>query len=197
MKATRLLEKQHKKTLTTLKKLEKGADAELASELARELSAHMAIEHELFYPAVRAAKEDMIEESFQEHSLAELALKRMLACSEDDPTYRARVVALRELIEHHVEEEEEELFTAAEKVMDEKQHEELGKRMQQRFEEHLAEESEPAPQGRALATTADKARMQLEKAPREKERKGERSVPRTTKGKASKGAVNGVTASSR
>src|SRR3954447_18352906 len=122
MKATDLLKKQHRKVEQLFSKLEKGrGDLEgLAHELANELAAHMTIEQKLFYPTVRSIAPDLIAESLEEHAIAELALKRLLqTSSRDKATFHARVVCLKELIQHHVEEEEEELFPKLEKKLGE------------------------------------------------------------------------------
>ncbi len=136
MKATDLLSKQHRNVEAIFKKLEAGkADpAPLLEALSNALAAHMAIEQEIFYPEVKAVDEDLILEAFEEHSLAELGLKRLLATSPEDPSFQARVVACKELIEHHVEEEEEELFPKVEKAIDAVRLEAMGKAMKARFE---------------------------------------------------------------
>jgi iron-sulfur cluster repair protein YtfE (RIC family) len=136
MKATSLLEKQHRKVEAIFKKLEsgKGDAPALLQELADDLAAHMAIEQQIFYPAVRALKEDLIAESFEEHAIAELALKRLLATSPSAPSFKAKVTTMKELIEHHVEEEEEELFPTVEKKMEEEELMDLGRRMKAAFE---------------------------------------------------------------
>ena len=141
MKATSLLEKQHRKAEATFKKLEsgKGDASALVQELADNLAAHMAIEQEIFYPAVRALKEELVAESFEEHAIAEFVLKRLLGTSPTAPSFKAKVVALKELIEHHVEEEEEELFPAVEKKMQAEALLDLGKRMQVKFDAALAQ----------------------------------------------------------
>jgi hemerythrin superfamily protein len=140
MNATSLLKTQHRKVEALFAKLEGGRSAKPAvlEELANSLAAHMAIEHELFYPAVKEVDEDLINESFEEHSLAEVALKRLLATDEADDAFDARVTALKELIEHHVKEEEEELFPKVEKALEEGTHANLGKAMKTRFDEVLA-----------------------------------------------------------
>ncbi|HEY6880795.1 MAG TPA: hemerythrin domain-containing protein [Polyangiales bacterium] len=137
MKATTLLEQQHRKVKTLFKKLESGRSeaAPLLEELANDLIAHMVIEHELFYPAVQAIDRDLVTESFEEHSLAELALKRLLATDPSDESFKARVVATKELIEHHVKEEEEELFPKVEKKLGAEKLEQLGKQMKTRFQQ--------------------------------------------------------------
>jgi len=137
MKATTLLEQQHKKVKAMFKKLESGRSDPLPilEELANDLVAHMAIEHELFYPAVQSIDSDLIDEAFEEHSLAELALKRLLATDPSHNSFKARVVATKELIEHHVKEEEEELFPKVEKKLGDELLEKLGKQMKARFAE--------------------------------------------------------------
>lgn len=136
MKATTLLEQQHKKVRTLFKKLESGRSepAPLLDELANDLIAHMAIEHELFYPAIEAIDHKMVTESFEEHALAELALKRLLAIDPEDESFAARVTATKELVEHHVQEEEE-LFAKVESKLGAERLEELGKQMKARFVE--------------------------------------------------------------
>jgi hemerythrin-like domain-containing protein len=157
MKATTLLEQQHKKVKALFKKLESGrSDPEpVLQELANDLIAHMVIEHELFYPAVQGIDRSMVAESFEEHSLAELALKRLLATDPGDESFKARVVATKELIEHHVKEEEEDLFPKVEKKLGDEQLEILGKQMKTRFNEAKQEGfAEVAPRGYAR-TLAD------------------------------------------
>ena len=161
MKATALLKKQHRKAEGIFEKLEKNRaldpSAEL-SELANDLAAHMAIEQDLFYPAVQDIDEKQIAESYEEHAIAELALKRLVATAGDDPMFAARVTALKELILHHVEEEEKELFPEVEKKMDANQLDALGEEMATAFEEAVAQGYESLlPEG--LEASADAARQ--------------------------------------
>jgi len=137
MKATTLLEQQHRKVKALFKKLSSGRSDPLPilQELADDLIAHMVIEHEIFYPAVQGIDRSLVAESFEEHSLAELALKRLLATDPEDESFKARVTATKELIEHHVEEEEDDLFKKVEKKLSDEQLELLGKKMKARFAE--------------------------------------------------------------
>jgi hemerythrin-like domain-containing protein len=156
MKATKLLEEQHRKVEATFEKLEKkqGDVLELLTSLANDLAGHMAIEQTIFYPAVRQIEPDLVDESYQEHAIAELALKRLLATKPDDPTFKAKVTALKELIEHHVDEEEEDLFPTVEKQLEDDELEQLGKDMSAAFEEAVEEGYEALlPEG--LAASGD------------------------------------------
>jgi hemerythrin superfamily protein len=139
MKATALLETQHRKVEALFKKLENGRSDPHAvlEELANSLAAHMAIEQELFYPKVKEIDPDVVNESYEEHAVAELTLKRLLMTDPEEEAFMARVTTLKELIEHHVQEEEEELFPEVEKKMEEDDLAQLGKAMKARFDEVL------------------------------------------------------------
>jgi Hemerythrin HHE cation binding domain len=137
MKATDLLKQQHRNVEALFAKIEAGEPKAL-KDLASALAAHMTIEHEFFYPEARDVDEDEILEAFEEHSLAEVALKRALATDPEDDSFDARVKVLKELIEHHVEEEEGELFPQVEKEIDNARLEALGAEMATRFQEVLA-----------------------------------------------------------
>ena len=122
MKASELLKHQHQEVKAIFKQLEdkKGNAKALLEKLANSLSAHMVIEQELFYPAVLEVDEDLVLESYEEHAVARFALKRLLKTDPDNQTFIARVTTLKELIEHHVEEEEDDLFPKAEKALGER-----------------------------------------------------------------------------
>lgn len=137
MNAISLLKTQHRKVEALFKKLESGRSDKTAvlEELADSLAAHMAIEHEFLYPPAKDVDDEMVNESFEEHALAEVALKRLIATDPEDEAFDARVTALKELIEHHVEEEEEQLFPKLEKAIDEDSLSSMGKAMKQRFDE--------------------------------------------------------------
>jgi len=136
MKATDLLKQQHRNVEALFAKIEAG-EPEALKDLASALAAHMAIEHEFFYPESRDIDEDAILEAYEEHSIAETALKRALATDPDDESFDARVKVLKELIEHHVEEEEGELFPQVEKELESDELEKLGEEMETRFEQVL------------------------------------------------------------
>ena len=168
MNATSLLSSQHRKVEALFKKLENGRSdhAPALDELANSLAAHMAIEQELFYPAIKHVDSEMVDESFEEHALAELALKRLIATDPDDDEFHARVIALKELIEHHVEEEEQELFPQVEKQMEEEELAELGKQMKARFQEVFeAGFADAVPKGMAK-TSADVSKRNLNRRAR-------------------------------
>jgi iron-sulfur cluster repair protein YtfE (RIC family) len=165
MLATELLKKQHREVEELFGKLEKdNSDAEaLVTKLANDLAAHFTIEQEIFYPAIQAVDREMVMESYEEHALAEFALKRLLAADTEAEEFKARVTALKELIQHHVGEEEEDLFPKVEKKIDADELKALGKQMKERFDEVAEAGYESAvPRGFAK-TSSDVSRKVLKK----------------------------------
>jgi hemerythrin superfamily protein len=134
---TTLLKKQHRAVEKIFSALEKGKGdvANLLKELSDNLAAHMAIEQDIYYPAVKKVDEDLINEAYEEHSLAELGLKRLLDTKPKDEAFKARVTAVKELIQHHVEEEEEDLFPKVDKKLDKDLLAQMGAQMKARFDQ--------------------------------------------------------------
>jgi hemerythrin superfamily protein len=151
MKATDLLKKQHKEVKTLFKKMQ-GADnarmrRQLMNEIARNLEGHALIEEEIFYPAVRGLEtqkaEEMILEAYEEHHVVKLILAELPRVNPEDERFEARMTVLSELVEHHVEEEEKEVFKLAQKLGKDEL-EALGEQMEERFETFRAKASEAA-----------------------------------------------------
>src|SRR5688500_8847072 len=121
MDAIELLKQQHqevKKLFAMIEEAEGDDKAALVDELADNLAAHAAIEEEIFYPHTLSARtEDLLREAVEEHLSAKRLLADLLECDVDDDSYDAKIKVLKEQIEHHVEEEEGELFPKVKKLM--------------------------------------------------------------------------------
>lgn len=91
----------------------------LVAQICKALKIHTQIEEEIFYPAVREASkdtEDMVDEAVVEHASAKDLIAQLEEMDPEDDLYDAKVKVLGELIDHHVEEEEEEMFPKARKL---------------------------------------------------------------------------------
>ena len=118
--ATALLQRDHadvKKLFKEYDKLaEDDADGEerqaLAEQICTMLTAHATIEEEIFYPAAREAEveSDLLDEAEVEHASAKELIAQIESMSPDDELYDAKVKVLGEYVDHHVQEEEGELF---------------------------------------------------------------------------------------
>jgi len=106
----------------------------LLGEVADALAAHVALEEEHFYPAVRARRtEDILLESLEEHLSLKRVMSDLLELDTSDPRWEAKMHVLKEQAEHHHKEEEEHLFPKVEKLFDKAQREELGVAMTAAF----------------------------------------------------------------
>lgn len=133
MNAIDLLKQQHSKVTKALEKAHKsGATPSELEQTANELVAHMVIEEHIFYPRVRELMKDMINESFEEHAVARFELARLIQASGQEKKTRALV--LKELLEHHIEEEEEEMFPKVKKHIPAEELDALGAKMEAAFE---------------------------------------------------------------
>jgi hypothetical protein len=123
MKATELLKKQHREVkalFAQAKKVKPQERRRVLDEISEKLEAHMTIEEDIFYPAVREIgtkkTDEIVPEAYEEHHVVKLVLEELPDVDLDDERFEAKVTVLDELIEHHVEEEEREMFKIAEKL---------------------------------------------------------------------------------
>ena len=114
-----------------------GEKAALVETICNELKLHTEVEEEIFYPAAREALEqqDLLDEAEVEHASAKALIGQLEGMQPSDELYDAKVTVLGEYIEHHVKEEEKEMFPKARKArMD---LEELGERIKEHKEQTL------------------------------------------------------------
>ena len=140
MDAIALLKADHDKVKKLLNELETTTErgvktrAELFSTIKGELTVHEIIEEEIFYPELKAhpKAKDIVLEGFEEHHVVDLLMSELEALPVEDETWGAKALVMKENIEHHIEEEEGEMFKTARSVFDKAELEELGARMEQR-----------------------------------------------------------------
>ena len=139
MNAFELLKQDHEKVSGIFEKLEPTTERalktreELFTQLKQELDVHAEVEEQIFYPAIKEAEEtrDITLEAFEEHAVVKTLLAELEAEAKDTEEWKAKLTVLKENVEHHVEEEEGEMFTKARKVLSKEQIEELGTEMQE------------------------------------------------------------------
>lgn len=119
--AIALLKGDHRRVAGLFEKFEEArgsAKKAIAREICMELSVHTTLEETLFYPAVAAkVEDDLMDESHVEHDSAKVLIAEILAGQPSDRFYKAKVTVLKEIVKHHVKEEEQRggLFTQARK----------------------------------------------------------------------------------
>ncbi|HVY25133.1 MAG TPA: hemerythrin domain-containing protein [Polyangiaceae bacterium] len=139
MNAIDLLKQQHREVEDLFSKIEKAEDSKKAAlfhELGSKLVGHDAIEREIFYPACEEALglTDELGEALVEHGVVEFCLYQADQAV-GQPDFDYKVTVLKELIEHHVKEEEDEFFPKVQKALGDEKLEALGEELEDAFED--------------------------------------------------------------
>lgn len=124
MDAITLLTEDHKRVQKLFRDFEKRKEdedesrQELVKQICAELTIHAEIEEELFYPAARDAidEQDLLDEAEVEHTSAKNLIAQLSSMDLEDELYDAKVTVLGEYINHHVKEEQDELFPKVKKA---------------------------------------------------------------------------------
>lgn len=109
----------------------------LVAQIERELKMHAQLEEEIFYPAFKAASrgteaEDLFYEAAEEHHIVDMVLPALKAANPKSKEFTAKASVMKELVEHHIKEEESEMFAEARELFGDDQLRELGDMMQAR-----------------------------------------------------------------
>ncbi len=137
MDAIELLKSDHKKVSALFKEAEATEDENkkhsLFTQIKTELLTHTHIEETIFYPAIMVNEEikDIVLEGLEEHKQAKILLREIPKLSAESIKFEPKFKVLMEDIEHHVEEEESEMFKLVRKAFDKEQLEELGAQMEE------------------------------------------------------------------
>ena len=107
---------------------------ELLDRLVGELKVHEKIEEEIFYPALQGYEKtkEIVLEGYEEHHVADLIVAELRKTGVDDERWGAKFSVLKENIEHHLEEEEDDMFKKARTLLDKAELVALGEKMQAR-----------------------------------------------------------------
>ncbi len=138
MNAIQLLKEDHETVSGIFEKLEPTTEraaktrTELFAELKMNLDIHAHIEETIFYPSIKRAAEthDIVLEGFEEHHVIKVLLGELAEMPVDTEQWGAKLKVLKENVEHHVEEEEGDMFPKSREVLSKEQIEELGTQME-------------------------------------------------------------------
>ena len=140
MNAITMLEDEHVQMRKLLDRLESTTERgvktrqELFATIKGELTLHEVIEEEIFYPELKAHPKavDIVLEGYQEHHVVDLLMAELEGLDVDDESWGAKAKVVKENVEHHMEEEEGDMFKKARQVFDRDELEDLGRRMEER-----------------------------------------------------------------
>lgn len=142
MDAITLLTKDHDEVRGLFEQFRSAQEAEDVEAMAAtvatifaELEVHTTIEEEIFYPAARGTTDEVdetLDESLQEHHVVEVLMEEMKAIEVGSDVWVAKMTVLIENVEHHAEEEEQDLFPDTRKELGDERIEALGGEMESR-----------------------------------------------------------------
>lgn len=139
MNIYQLLKKDHSKVKGLFKQIKskskeaKRSPEEIFSEIEDELTMHIEGEEKAFYSALEQDENarEMVLKSYEEHTIAKTMLRDMSSLSKDDERWSAKLSVLREVVEHHIKEEEDELFKLARKCLKKNQIQEITRQFEE------------------------------------------------------------------
>jgi len=140
MDALKLLKTDHDKVKRLLSELDSTTErgvktrSELFATIKGELTVHETIEEEIFYPALKShpKAKDIVLEAYEEHHVVDQVMAELEGLDVSDETWGAKATVMKENVEHHIEEEEQEMFAQARQVFDRQELEDLGMQMEER-----------------------------------------------------------------
>ncbi|MGZ5408330.1 MAG: hemerythrin domain-containing protein [Aeromicrobium sp.] len=140
MDAIALLKTDHDKVKRLLSELESTTErgvktrTELFATIKGELTLHEIVEEEIFYPELKAHPKgkDIVLEGYEEHHVVDVLMGELESLDVSDEAWGAKALVMKENIEHHIEEEEGEMFKTARQVFDKAELEDLGARREAR-----------------------------------------------------------------
>ena len=131
-----LLHEEHqevKKLFRDLEKAEGQQAAQLWSEISTKLRLHEQLEETHFYPELRTDEraKEIVLEAFEEHHVMDVLIEEISRLQPSDEAWQPKVKVLQENTEHHIEEEETELFRKVRKIWDKEKREQVGRQMRE------------------------------------------------------------------
>lgn len=146
MDAIKLLKEDHKKVKTLFGEVEDLGDRasvarkKLFQQIDKELTVHAKVEETIFYPEFRRRAEnseerDEVLEAYEEHNIVKNLIHELEELDPKDETYKPKLSVLKELVDHHVKEEEGPMFRMARELFEKDELNEIGDRILQAKQE--------------------------------------------------------------
>ena len=132
-----LLKQDHDKVKDIFQQIEEDEDGENREELfaglQSELQTHIDLEEKLVYPVMQQSEElrEKILEAYEEHNVAKHVLNECSNLDLEDERWEAKCSVLREIVNHHLQEEEKNLFNMAKKALEKEKIQDITNQIQQ------------------------------------------------------------------
>ncbi len=126
-----MLKEDHQNVKKMLDQTIKTKDPSQFPIIKRELEVHMNGEEKFFYPKIMEKDKETALESFEEHHVGKMVLSELESTSRSDEAWIPKVKVLKDILDHHIEEEETEIFPAAQDMLDSKEEQQIAQQIQE------------------------------------------------------------------
>ena len=144
MDAINLLTSQHqevKALFDQVKTMGVGSQKQkIVRQICEKLTIHDKLEQDVFYPAAKTEAKDLVLEGLEEHHLMKIVLKQLAELEPSDETYNAKVKVLIDVVQHHIQEEEGQMFPKCQKALGKDKLQQIGQQMQAMTQELMKQE---------------------------------------------------------
>ncbi|MGZ7159751.1 MAG: hemerythrin domain-containing protein [Methanobacterium sp.] len=132
-----MLKEDHNNVKQMLDQTIRSKDPSQFPKIKKELEVHMMGEEKFFYPKIMEQDKETALESFEEHHVSKMVLKELESTNQGDEVWMPKVKVLKDIVEHHIEEEESEIFLDAQDMMDRNEEEQIARQIEEFKQEKM------------------------------------------------------------
>ncbi len=126
-----LLKSDHEMVKGMINETLQKKDSSKFNEIKKELEIHMMGEERFFYPRLREKDKETMDKSYQEHHVGKLVLHELKKMDKDDEHWMPKMKVLKDVLDHHIEEEENQIFPEAKRLLSAEQQDKIFSRLKQ------------------------------------------------------------------
>jgi hemerythrin superfamily protein len=126
-----MLKEDHKEVTGLLTQTIENKDSSQFPQIRKMLEVHMESEEKYFYPKIMEEDKETALESYEEHHVGKLVLNELNKTGKDDEAWIPKVEVLKDVLDHHIEEEESKIFTEAQQILSNEQEEEIAQQIEE------------------------------------------------------------------
>ena len=126
-----MLKEDHKEVTGLLTQTIENKDSSQFPQIRKMLEVHMEGEEKYFYPKIMEEDKETALESYEEHHVGKLVLNELNKTGKDDEAWIPKVEVLKDVLDHHIEEEESKIFTEAQQILSNEQEEEIAQQIEE------------------------------------------------------------------
>jgi len=126
-----MLKEDHSDVKGLLTQIIDNRDTSQFSRIKRMLKVHMESEEKFFYPVLRNKDKKVMLEAYEEHHVGKLVLKELSETGKDDEAWIPKVKVLKDILDHHIDEEESYIFDEARSILDKGQEQQIVRQIEE------------------------------------------------------------------